>query len=523
VPVKRAVAIGVFLALALAAPAGAAVQGPTVLDFEDQTVGDHVGIGASPGAVYAGRNDVVITDSDSCGQIATPGGSLGPKYVFDSCPPFRLTFTSPQAEVSVFARAGVNGTAGSAPDLSAVALDANGAPVAQTTVTGAVDWRPIVLTSPDGAAKIARVELRTTRFRLDVDGVGFSPTPQPDTDITSGPSGTVANGDATFTFAGNQDGMTFRCRLDGGPESACSSPATFANLPDGQHSFTVAGVDRWGSADASPASRTWTVSRPLTDRDRDGVLDGADNCPDAANPGQGDADGDGVGDACELFTSGNDPIQAGIDTKVRLVSGEVFIKLPPGASASAFTADLRAPFQDSGFLPLKGVATVPMGSTIDTRAGVIALTAAVNGQRALSKRQLRRQARFSAGIFAIRQRRYLKGLRKKKIPPRAELTSAPGAEAPCRGSSGPAKGTRVRSLVTTAKGVFRTVGAAATTAPAKGTATYNTTDRCDGTVTSVGRGRVAVIAKKSGKRTVVRAGRSFIVRARLFAARKGRG
>jgi hypothetical protein len=42
-------------------------------------------------------------------------------------------------------------------------------------------------------------------------------------------------------------------------------------------------------------------------------------------------------------------------------------------------------------------------------------------------------------------------------------------------------------------------------------------------VTSVGRGRVAVISRRSGKRTTVRAGRSFIVRARLFVAKGRRG
>jgi len=180
------------------------------------------------------------------------------------------------------------------------------------------------------------------------------------------------------------------------------------------------------------------------------------------------------------------------------------------------------PFQSSGFVSLKGVAAVPMGSTLDTRKGEVALTAAVNGQRPTSPRQLRREARFRAGIFAIRQaRKRRKAKAAKRIPPRAELASPPGAERPCA-ASGPPKGTSVRSLVTTTKGVFRTVGGAATATPAKGTSTFITTDRCDGTLTEVGRGRVAVTANRSGRRQVVRAGRAYIVRARLFAARKGR-
>jgi hypothetical protein len=386
--------------------------------------------------------------------------------------------------------------------------------LATTTASPGIDtWAPLVVR----AAGIRRVELDAAHFRVGIDDVGFSAVAQPDTDILTGPQGPVASGAATFTFGGNQVRMTFRCSLDGGAASACTSPLTISAV-DGPHTLSVTGVDQWGGADPSPATRSWVSGDP----DGDGVLDAADNCPDVANAGQGDADGDGIGDACEVLPSGNAPLQAGVDAKVRVVSGEVFVKLPPGAAASAFTAGLRVPFQDSGFLPLKGIATVPMGSTIDTRKGEIALAAAINGQRPASRRQLRREARYRAGIFAIRQARFRKGPRKKKIPPRAELTSAPGAEAACR-RSGPPKGTLVRSLVTTAKGVFRTVGGAAYAAPAKGrSATFSTTDRCDGTVTSVGRGKVAVISRRTHKRTAVSAGRAFIVRARLFAA-KGRG
>ena len=39
------------------------------------------------------------------------------------------------------------------------------------------------------------------------------------------------------------------------------------------------------------------------DRDADGIPDEQDNCPDAANPGQEDQDGDFAGDACDADAS----------------------------------------------------------------------------------------------------------------------------------------------------------------------------------------------------------------------------
>ncbi|MDD3814727.1 MAG: thrombospondin type 3 repeat-containing protein [Desulfocapsaceae bacterium] len=36
------------------------------------------------------------------------------------------------------------------------------------------------------------------------------------------------------------------------------------------------------------------------DSDNDGISDDTDNCPDVANPDQADADGDGIGDVCDL-------------------------------------------------------------------------------------------------------------------------------------------------------------------------------------------------------------------------------
>jgi hypothetical protein len=519
---RRALGLALLLAALAATPAWAAVNPPTVLDFEDQRVGASVGISGNPGEVYAGRTDVLLSDSDACASVAQPGGNFGPRFLDDSCVEMEFRFPrGPQAVVSFFTKVTPFGESPDQTRMEIRAFGTSGAPAGSRDIdVTAGAWQSAVLRSNDGTASIARVTVSTPVccYGMDFDDVGFSPFPQPHVEITGGPG----EGDPTFTFAGSDpERMTFTCRLDAGPPEPCTSPKSYPGLADGGHTFEVNGRDRWG--ESAQASQRFVISRPVVDRDFDGVLDGSDNCPDNANPGQGDSDSDGVGDACELLPSGNSPVEAGKAAKVKLLSGEVFVKLPAGSSASAFTSGLRVPFQSSGFLPLKGVAAVPMGSTLDTRRGEVSITAAVNGQRPTSRRQLRREARFRAGIFAIRQaRKKRRAKRSKRIPPRAELASPAGAEAPCR-ARGAAKGIAVRSLSTTAKGVFRTVGGAATATPAKGrTSTFITTDRCDGTVTEVGRGRVAVIAKRSGKRRVVRAGRAYIVRARLFAARKGR-
>jgi hypothetical protein len=49
------------------------------------------------------------------------------------------------------------------------------------------------------------------------------------------------------------------------------------------------------------------------DRDRDGILDGSDNCPAIHNPGQGDADGDGRGDPCDNCPAVANPGQQDAD------------------------------------------------------------------------------------------------------------------------------------------------------------------------------------------------------------------
>jgi hypothetical protein len=126
--------------------------------------------------------------------------------------------------------------------------------------------------------------------------------------------------------AANYDSQYFRASLDGtfaagerisisaaGPVAFQTSQPALDLLVNGsvqnadfpgalEYTITNAGEYNvyWESFGGAP---TWTVtcSSPhgFSDMDGDGVDDTADNCPSVPNPAQDDADGDGVGTACD--------------------------------------------------------------------------------------------------------------------------------------------------------------------------------------------------------------------------------
>ncbi|WP_353813773.1 PxKF domain-containing protein [Agromyces sp. SYSU T00266] len=84
----------------------------------------------------------------------------------------------------------------------------------------------------------------------------------PETTIDSAPAVLTASGSATFEFSGS-DGvdldLDFFCSIDGAEPVACTSPATYTGLADGQHTFTVYASDRSGNNDTSPAEHSWSI------------------------------------------------------------------------------------------------------------------------------------------------------------------------------------------------------------------------------------------------------------------------
>jgi hypothetical protein len=476
-------------AVVLAAPAHAQTPAPTVVTFAQ---------GFDPNQ-FTSNCSAAVVDSD---------GRDGGPFLRIPCgnPQLRILLPARANIVELFVRAPQGGS-----NLSVRACDPQfcDGPVVDTAdiAPAPTGWTPVILTDPTGQSRIDNVLVEVPGLSvtppLDIDDVSFSPFDQPDTTVGAGPP---------FGLGINSPlGGQFTCIVDSDTLVPCTSPFSPAGFSVGTHALRVFAIDVYGRVDNTPALTTFTVSPPPTppvvDADGDGIPDATDNCPAAANANQADDDVDGVGDACDLLPPGDVPPAPGQTTVVRAISGEVFVKLPG-----------RGLKQDGGFIPLKGVASVPVGSTVDARKGELEMKSAANGFAASDKRAKQQTARIKAGMFAIRQKKLKKGTAKKaSLSTDLGLLSPPGAEAACQ--KGPAKGI-VRSLTLVAKGFYRTLGGAST-ATAR-SATFVTTDRCDGTVTEVGKGRVTLAVKSSKKPVVVRAGGAYLAKAKLFRVKKGK-
>ncbi len=88
-------------------------------------------------------------------------------------------------------------------------------------------------------------------------------TTPPDTTITAGPEdkSSVNTSTVTFEFRSSEAGSTFECLVDSfqGAYSACTSPLTLSDLPEGTHTFLARAVDTAGNKDQTPGFRSFVV------------------------------------------------------------------------------------------------------------------------------------------------------------------------------------------------------------------------------------------------------------------------
>jgi hypothetical protein len=197
----------------------------------------------------------------------------------------------------------------------------------------------------------------------------------------------------------------------------------------------------------------------------------------------------------QVFTTKSDPPPAppvlGQSFNIKPVSGLVLVKFP-GSHAADPTAS-AALAKGLGFVPLTELRSIPAGSEIDARRGTIQLAAAPSVRHGKLQK-----GTFTGGIYKLSQDR--RGLTKgttNLVLQEGAFRGAPSyASCPRGAADGPAAQTArlssrvLQTLRGNAHGHFRTRGRYSA-ATVRGTI-WGVRDRCDGTLTVVTRGVVAV-------------------------------
>ena len=160
-------------------------------------------------------------------------------------------------------------------------------------------------------------------------------------------------------------------------------------------------------------------------------------------------------------------------------------------------------------MPLTEARQVPVGSFLDTRRGTVKLSSARN------KAGKTQSGKFTAGVFQVLQSRkeQAKGLTELGLKG-SSFTSCGGGG---RGGRTLSRRT-LRRLRGDAKGRFRTRGRHSA-ATVRGTI-WTVADRCDGTLTTVKRGKVEVRDFRLKKTILLAAGKSYLAKAPARPARR---
>jgi hypothetical protein len=291
-----------------------------------------------------------------------------------------------------------------------------------------------------------------------------------------------------------------------GPHSAVVRGTLNPNDKPATYSFEYGTTTAYGAATAAASlakgkvevtvNATLTALEPnttyhvrLVASNSDGITRGADvafttsgdpTAPEAVAPAPGDA---GALPSVPGTTTAP-PLAPVLGQSVNVVAttGTVVVRLPGAASA----------------VPLQAASSIPVGTIVDTRQGVVALTTALPGGATQG-------ATVHGGLFQVRQPASGRGMTELVL--RGRKPSCATARAAAVADRRPPR----QLWASDHHGRFRTRGSNAV-ATVRGTSWYMA-DRCDGTYTRVKRGSVAVRDLRTGRTVLLRAGQSHLARA----------
>jgi len=203
------------------------------------------------------------------------------------------------------------------------------------------------------------------------------------------------------------------------------------------------------------------------------------------------------------------PPVLGKTVNVDVVSGKVFVSLPTGYVSLAgppLETAIESLSKGFHFVPLTEARQIPVGSTLETTGGVVAVATAT---ATAGKTQ---SGEFGAGIFTLLQSRKQKGLTELDIVDNhspSQVCSTVGKKA--RTASKHLSSKVLGRLTGTAHGGFTTRGQYSA-ATVRGTV-WGVRNRCDGTLTKVTRGIVSVRDFRRRKTITLFTGQSYLAKA----------
>jgi len=204
------------------------------------------------------------------------------------------------------------------------------------------------------------------------------------------------------------------------------------------------------------------------------------------------------------------PPVLGAKVNVAPVSGKVFVSVAGGAARAAAhgRAGVKVPgVKGRDFVLLTGARQIPVGSFLDTRRGKVRL------QSARDRKGTTQLGDFNSGVFQVRQsgKAAAKGLTELRMKGSSFARCAVAKRGKRASASRRRSKRSIRRVGGNAKGNFRTRGRYSA-ATVRGTV-WTVTDRCDGTLTTVRSGTVAVRDVRRRKTILVRSGKRYLARA----------